>query len=161
MNDIIDPATGLPLTFRNPAEEAYARAREFTRLLPEERWNQIPELMEMGMDMVHRSPRRPEIDRRLEAQEAEWQNVRGKFSTGMLRDPKTREDMHQALKDVQVAHTDQSSTCRPGTRPKSRWLRVTTTAPCSRAMVAMRRSMRRTLSRRTLSCATRAIADSV
>jgi hypothetical protein len=57
--------------------------------------------------------------------------------------------------------TDQSSTLRPGTRRKSRWLRVTTTAAFSKAMDAIRRSMRRTFSRRALSCATRAIADSV
>ena len=62
---------------------------------------------------------------------------------------------------MQAAQTDQSSTLKPGTRSKSRRLRVTTTAPFSNAMAAMRRSMRRTLSRRALSCATRAMADSV
>ena len=29
MKDIIDPATGLPLRFPNPVEEAYTRAQEF------------------------------------------------------------------------------------------------------------------------------------
>src|SRR5271166_4951284 len=78
MKDIVDPATGLPLSFPSPTEEAYARAREFRRLPPEERWKQIAELMELGMEMVHRSPRRAEIERRLDAQEAEWQQLQRK-----------------------------------------------------------------------------------
>ncbi len=77
MNDIIDSASGLPLRFPDPAEEAYARAQEFRRLLPDERWKQIAGLMEIGMNMVHRSPRRAEIERRLEAQESECSNYSG------------------------------------------------------------------------------------
>ena len=63
MNDVIDPATGLPLKFPSSADEIYARAQEFRRLSPEERWKQITELMEFGMNMVHASPRRAEIER--------------------------------------------------------------------------------------------------
>jgi len=37
MNEIIVEATGLPLQFPNPAEEAYARAQEFRQLPPKER----------------------------------------------------------------------------------------------------------------------------
>jgi DNA polymerase III psi subunit len=32
--------------------------------------------MEIGMNIVHRSPRRAEIERRLQAQEAVWQQLR-------------------------------------------------------------------------------------
>jgi hypothetical protein len=78
MNDIIDPATGLPLKFPSSADEMYARAQEFRRLSPEERWKQITELMEFGMNMVHASPRRAEIERRMEVQEAEWQQLQRK-----------------------------------------------------------------------------------
>jgi len=78
MNDIIDSASWLPFRFPDPAEEAYARAQEFRRLLPDERWKQIAGLMEIGMNIVHRSPRRVEIERRLEAQEAEWQQLQRK-----------------------------------------------------------------------------------
>jgi len=78
VNDVIDPATGLPLEFPNPAEEAYARAKEFRRLSPEERLKQIAELMEIGMNMIRNSPRRAEIERRMEAQEVEWQQLQRK-----------------------------------------------------------------------------------
>jgi hypothetical protein len=79
VSDLIDPATGLPLKFPNRAQEACARAREFRRLSPQERWKQIAELMEIGMKMVRNSPRRAEIERRLEAQEAEWQRLQRKL----------------------------------------------------------------------------------
>jgi hypothetical protein len=75
MHDIIDPLTGLPLRFPRPADEANARAQEFRRLPADERWKQISQLMEIGMNMVRNSPRRAEIENRLEAQEAEWQRV--------------------------------------------------------------------------------------
>jgi hypothetical protein len=75
VNDVIDPATGLPLKFPSSAKEVHARAQEFRRLSPDERLNQIAELMELGMNMVNRSPRRAEIERRLEAQEAEWKHL--------------------------------------------------------------------------------------
>ncbi len=78
MDDVVDPATGLPLQFPERAVEAHARAEEFRRLSPEERWNQIAELMEIGMNMVHNSPRRAEIERRMQAQEAEWQELQRK-----------------------------------------------------------------------------------
>jgi len=78
VNDVIDPATGSPLKFPNSAAEVYARAQEFRRLSPEERWKQIAELMEIGMNMVRTSPRRAEIERRMEAQEAEWQRLQRK-----------------------------------------------------------------------------------
>jgi hypothetical protein len=79
MPDIIDPETGLALMFPNPAKEAYTRAQEFRKLSPEERWNQITELMEFGMNMVRPSPRRAEIERRLDAQEAEWRRLQQKL----------------------------------------------------------------------------------
>jgi hypothetical protein len=75
VNDVIDPATGLPLRFPSSAAEIYARAQEFRRLSPEERFKQIAELMEIGMNMVRASPRRAEIERRMEAEEAEWKRI--------------------------------------------------------------------------------------
>ena len=77
VNDIIDPATGLPLKFPTQPMKC-TLAQEFRRLSPEERWKQITELMEFGMNMVHASPRRAEIERRMEAQEAEWQQLQRK-----------------------------------------------------------------------------------
>jgi len=44
-------------------------------LSSEERWKQIAELTEIGMNLVHSSPRRAEIERRMEAQEEEWKRV--------------------------------------------------------------------------------------
>ena len=75
MNDVTDPVTGLPLRFPNAADEIRARTQEFRRLSPKERWKQIAELMEIGMNMVRTSPRRAEIERRMEAQEAEWKQL--------------------------------------------------------------------------------------
>jgi hypothetical protein len=78
VNEITDPTTALPLKFPNPAREAYRRAQEFQRLSPEDRWNHIAELMEIGMKMVRSSPRRQEIERRMEAQELEWRRLQQK-----------------------------------------------------------------------------------
>ncbi len=75
MSDIRDPAVESPLKFPDPAEEAHARAQEFRRLSPDQRWRRIEEMMELGMSMVQGSPRRAEIERRLEAQEAEWREI--------------------------------------------------------------------------------------
>ncbi len=94
------------------------------------------------------------------------------ISPGWVKSHEERETFrrHQAAWGFQLhprrpglipPQTDQSSTLKPGTRSKSRRFRVATIARFSRAMAAMRRSMRRTLSRRALSCATRAMADSV
>jgi hypothetical protein len=78
VNDIIDSTTGLPLIFPDSATEAYARAQEFRRLSPEERWKEITGLMEIGLNMVRNSPRRVEIEQRMEAQEHEWQRLQRK-----------------------------------------------------------------------------------
>ena len=78
VNDVTNPTNSSPLEFPNPAREAHRRAQEFQRLSPEDRWNQIAELMEIGMKMVHSSPRRQEIERRMEAQELEWQRLQQK-----------------------------------------------------------------------------------
>ena len=75
MNEIMVEATGLPLRFPDPREEAYARAQEFRRLSPDGRWQEIAALMELGLNMVRWSPRRAAIERRWEDQEAEWQRV--------------------------------------------------------------------------------------
>lgn len=75
MNDDFETASGSPLRFADPVEEAYARAQEFRRLSPEERWKRIAELFEFGMNMVRNSPRRAEIERRMEDQETEWRRI--------------------------------------------------------------------------------------
>jgi len=75
MNEIMVEATGLPLRFPDPREEAYARAQEFRRLSPDGRWQEIAALMELGLSMVRWSPRRAAIERRWEDQEAEWQRL--------------------------------------------------------------------------------------
>jgi hypothetical protein len=72
VNDATNSTDSLSLKFPNPAREGYLRAQEFQRLSPEDRWKQIAELIEIGMNMVHSSPRRAEIERRMDAQEAEW-----------------------------------------------------------------------------------------
>src|SRR5437899_3007467 len=75
MNDIVDPASGLPLRFPDPREEAYARAQEFRRLPPQGRWQEIAALMEFGFSMVRSSPRRAAIEQRWNDQEADWQRI--------------------------------------------------------------------------------------
>ena len=79
MNDIIVEATGLPLRFPDPREEARARAQEFRRLSPEARWQEIVALMEWGLKLARSSPRRAAIEGRWEAQEAEWQRLQQKL----------------------------------------------------------------------------------
>jgi hypothetical protein len=78
MNDIIVEATGLPLRFPDPRAETYARAQEFRRLSPDRRWQEIAAVMEFGLAMVRSSPRREAIQRRWEADEAEWQRLQQK-----------------------------------------------------------------------------------
>jgi hypothetical protein len=78
VNDVTIPTDSLTVKFPNPAREAYLRAQEFHRLSPDDRWKQIAELMEFGMSMVQSSPRREEIERRMEAQEAEWRRLQQK-----------------------------------------------------------------------------------
>jgi hypothetical protein len=79
MSDIIVEATGLPLRFPDPREEAYARAQEFRRLSPDGRWQAIAALMEFGLNMARSSPRRAAIEQRWETQEAEWQRLQHKL----------------------------------------------------------------------------------
>jgi hypothetical protein len=75
VNPIVEPDSESLLIFPNSADEAYARAQEFRRLSPEERWKQILELMEIGLTMVRNLPRRAEIERRMEAEEEEWRRL--------------------------------------------------------------------------------------
>jgi hypothetical protein len=79
VSNVNNRATSSSLKFPNAADEIYARAQEFRRLSPEQRWKQILQLMEFGMNMVRNSPRRTEIERRMEAQEAEWQLLQRKL----------------------------------------------------------------------------------
>ncbi len=79
VNQVTDPSTGLRFEFPAGAAEARARAQEFRSLSPDERWLQISQLMEIGMGMVQDSPRRAEIERRMEAQEKEWQRLQAEL----------------------------------------------------------------------------------
>jgi hypothetical protein len=47
------------------------RAKESRRLSPDERRKQIAEMIGIGMEMVHRSPKCAQIEQRMEAQEVE------------------------------------------------------------------------------------------
>jgi hypothetical protein len=78
VDDVTDPTDSSPLKFPNPVREGYLRAQEFHRLSAADRWKQIAELMEIGMSMVQSSPRRGEIERRMDAQEAEWRRLQQK-----------------------------------------------------------------------------------
>jgi hypothetical protein len=60
-------------------KEARARALEFQRLSPDERWLRIFNHFEVGMNIVRNSPRRAEIEARMEAQEIEWQQIQRKL----------------------------------------------------------------------------------
>ncbi len=75
MPEIIVEATGLPLRFPDPQEEARARAVEFRRLSPEGRWREIVALMGWGLNAVRSSPRRADIEKRWQSQEEEWQRL--------------------------------------------------------------------------------------
>jgi hypothetical protein len=65
----------LPWKFPDPQEEARKRAEEFRCLPPEERWREIAAMMAFGWRMVRSSPRRAEIERRMDEQERDWQRI--------------------------------------------------------------------------------------
>ena len=65
----------LPWKFPDPQEEARKRAEEFQRLTPADRWREMAAMMAFGWAMVRTSPRRAEVERRMDEQEREWQRV--------------------------------------------------------------------------------------
>ena len=65
----------LPWKFPDPHEEARKRAAEFQRLSPDDRWREIAALFAFGWATVKASPRRAEIEARMEEQEREWQRI--------------------------------------------------------------------------------------
>ena len=69
MNEIIVEATGQPLKFPDPHEDARARAEEFQRLSPDARFREIFAMMAYGLNMVRSSPRRAEIEKRWQEEE--------------------------------------------------------------------------------------------
>ena len=75
MSDIVVEATGLPLCFPDPREEAYARAQEFRRLSPEKRLKYLLDVIETGMILMRESPKRQIIDQLFLKREAEWQRI--------------------------------------------------------------------------------------
>ena len=75
MSDIIVEATGLPLRFPDPREEAYARAEEFRRLSPKKRLEYLLDVIETGMILIRESPKRQLMDQLFLKREAEWQRI--------------------------------------------------------------------------------------
>jgi hypothetical protein len=75
MNEIIVEATGLPLKFPDPAEEAYARAQEYRALSPKRRLASLLDVIEMGRMLMRHSPKRDIIDQLFLKREAEWQRI--------------------------------------------------------------------------------------
>ena len=65
----------LPYRFPAPREEARRRAAEFRQLSPTERWAELAAMMALGWKMVAASPRRRQIEQRMEEQEAESQRI--------------------------------------------------------------------------------------
>lgn len=75
MNELIVEATGLPLRFPDPREEAYARAEEFRRLSPQKRVEYLADVIETGMTLIRQSTKRRIIDDLFAKREAEWQRI--------------------------------------------------------------------------------------
>jgi hypothetical protein len=65
----------LPLQFPDHQEVARERAEAFQRLSSSERWNEMAAMMAFGWGMVKASPRRAEIERRMQDQEEEWRRI--------------------------------------------------------------------------------------
>ena len=65
----------LPLQFPDPQEVARQRAEAFQRLSSTERWREMAAMMAFGWEMVRTSPRRAEIERRMQDQEDEWRQI--------------------------------------------------------------------------------------
>ncbi len=103
VNVIVDPATGLPLKFPDPAEEAYARAQEFRRLSPEERWKQISELMEIGMNMCATHPGEPKLNGAWRLRKWNGSAFRRSCLANMARDSTISDEMRHALAEAMTA----------------------------------------------------------
>jgi hypothetical protein len=65
----------LPFQFPDPSEEAHRRAAEFQSLNPDQRWREMAALMAFGWAMVRSSPRRADIENRMNEQEVRWQKL--------------------------------------------------------------------------------------
>lgn len=75
MNEIIVEATGLPLRFPDPREEAHARTLEFRQLPPKKQLESLLDVIETGMILIRESPKRQVIDKLFLDREAEWQRI--------------------------------------------------------------------------------------
>ena len=63
------------LRFPDPQEVAREQAEAFQRLSSTDRWREMAAMMAFGWRMVRTSPRRAEIERRMQAQENEWRRI--------------------------------------------------------------------------------------
>jgi len=75
MNEIMVEATGLPLRFPDPREEAYARAQEFRRLSPQQRLESLLDVFETGMMLIRQSPKRQLLDQMYLKREDQWRRI--------------------------------------------------------------------------------------
>ena len=75
MNEIMVEATGLPLRFPDPREEAYARAQEFRRLSPPQRLESLLDVFETGMMLIRQSPKRQLLDQMYLKREDQWRRI--------------------------------------------------------------------------------------
>ena len=64
-----------PLAFPDPHKEMERRCAEFQRLSVDERIRQIVALMALGWSLVRASPRRAEIEKKMQEDEAEWRRI--------------------------------------------------------------------------------------
>ncbi len=75
MNEIMVEATGLPLRFPDPREEAYTRAQEFRRLSPSQRLESLLDVFETGMMLIRQSPKRQLLDQMYLKREDQWRRI--------------------------------------------------------------------------------------
>ena len=71
----------LPYQFPDHLELARLRAEEFQRLSVEQRWREIAALSALGLKMLHGSPEREAMEKRMLESERNWQEIqRGLFA---------------------------------------------------------------------------------
>lgn len=63
------------LKFPDPRATARKQAEEFQRLSPDARWRELAALAAFGWAMVRSSPDPAAVEKRLEEQEAHWQQI--------------------------------------------------------------------------------------
>ena len=75
MKEMAEFEPGAALVFPDPRQEAAERAREFQARCPDERWQAIFDAMAFGLAVARQSPRRAEIERRWDEDEADFHRI--------------------------------------------------------------------------------------